>query len=564
MGKLFVSFVSLLALAGLGASVSQASTENYLTGASRPTAVLTQPDGRILVGVADGRTAVVARFTADGKADTSFDGGIVKVGGPTGEKAELSLVLQDDGKVLALIPDRNTGEGYRSGSLIRLDSDGSLDDGFGERGVARVPLSEAITVQPDGKILLAGSNVTCDRYTRCPGPNQIVRLLPNGAIDPTFGEAGFLTFELSAFPYGDNSRFADLDLDGDGNVYAAAVPAIGGSGRVVKLQPDGTPFPGFGTDGVAELEHGNGLLTIGDGHMTTIAPSTSYDDFSVARYDLDGTVDNSFGTSGLAPINHAGFRIQSGQITGSSVAPLVPASGAVTFVSTAVFDCTPDFSCERGTFLSRLTSTGDLDPYWGTNGAIADNRGVGGGTVVADIQDSGKLVVATSAGIGGKRELARTALIRYDVDGRPDSTFGEDGIHLFPAELPSCYGRPADFAVTEGRPTRGYKQRNSMTGSAAADDLSGRDLGDFICGKDGRDVLSGKAGNDRISGGPGADTISGGIGRDRIEGGAGNDRINVRDGIRDLVLCGRGRDVVTIDRQDRTKNCERFRFRVPN
>jgi hypothetical protein len=43
-----------------------------------------------------------------------------------------------------------------------------------------------------------------------------------------------------------------------------------------------------------------------------------------------------------------------------------------------------------------------------------------------------------------------------------------------------------------------------------------------------------------------------------ISGGAGGDTINSRDGKRDRISCGSGRDKVTADKRDRiAKNCER-------
>jgi hypothetical protein len=48
----------------------------------------------------------------------------------------------------------------------------------------------------------------------------------------------------------------------------------------------------------------------------------------------------------------------------------------------------------------------------------------------------------------------------------------------------------------------------------------------------------------------------GGPERDIGRGGAGNDTINVRDGQRDVVNCGPGRDNVTADEVDVVRNCE--------
>jgi hemolysin type calcium-binding protein len=45
-------------------------------------------------------------------------------------------------------------------------------------------------------------------------------------------------------------------------------------------------------------------------------------------------------------------------------------------------------------------------------------------------------------------------------------------------------------------------------------------------------------------------------GGDVIVAGAGNDTIRARNGHRDLISCGPGRDVVRADRADRLNGCE--------
>jgi Ca2+-binding RTX toxin-like protein len=54
--------------------------------------------------------------------------------------------------------------------------------------------------------------------------------------------------------------------------------------------------------------------------------------------------------------------------------------------------------------------------------------------------------------------------------------------------------------------------------------------------------------------------VNGGSGNDRINGGSGNDRINVRDGRRDVVNCGSGRDDVLADKVDVLRGCETIRL----
>ncbi len=94
-------------------------------------------------------------------------------------------------------------------------------------------------------------------------------------------------------------------------------------------------------------------------------------------------------------------------------------------------------------------------------------------------------------------------------------------------------------------------------GSEGSDSLVGGAGNDLLDGGVGNDSLSGGAGNDLLIGGQGNDRITGGPGADRVSGGIGNDTINARDGVRENVSCGSGRDTAIVDRLDRTTGCER-------
>ena len=81
----------------------------------------------------------------------------------------------------------------------------------------------------------------------------------------------------------------------------------------------------------------------------------------------------------------------------------------------------------------------------------------------------------------------------------------------------------------------------------------------------GDDRLDGGRGDDVLSGGHGYDTVTGGPGRDRLSGGPGRDRLEARDGRRDSVRCGSGRDRVIADQLDRVAaDCERVSRAKPN
>jgi Ca2+-binding RTX toxin-like protein len=158
---------------------------------------------------------------------------------------------------------------------------------------------------------------------------------------------------------------------------------------------------------------------------------------------------------------------------------------------------------------------------------------------------------------------------------------------------------------------RGTNEGDNLVGQGGNDDISGAGGRDVVVGGGGRDVvqggpfpprpetpprcesspnnnddLTGGAGNDFLNGNVGTDQLVGGPGHDvlweevcfggngeagtleTLIGGAGNDLLWVRDTPfpvppKDLVLCGAGRDVASVDKVDVVVGCERVMFRHP-
>ena len=99
--------------------------------------------------------------------------------------------------------------------------------------------------------------------------------------------------------------------------------------------------------------------------------------------------------------------------------------------------------------------------------------------------------------------------------------------------------------------------RCTIGGTARSDVISGSPGRDVICGRGGNDRINGRGGHDLLLGGAGADRITGGGGRDAIYGGSGNDTLRARDGVRDTVNGGRGRDRARWDARDVRRSIER-------
>ena len=97
---------------------------------------------------------------------------------------------------------------------------------------------------------------------------------------------------------------------------------------------------------------------------------------------------------------------------------------------------------------------------------------------------------------------------------------------------------------------------NLMYGTNGADKVYGLGGSDLMYALEGNDLMYGGFGNDYVYGRGGYDNLYDRRGYDEISGGYGNDYINVKDGRRDRVWCGPGRDSFTTDSLDVVSDCE--------
>jgi hypothetical protein len=85
---------------------------------------------------------------------------------------------------------------------------------------------------------------------------------------------------------------------------------------------------------------------------------------------------------------------------------------------------------------------------------------------------------------------------------------------------------------------------------------------DRLQGHAGPDEFRGGSSSDLLYGFAGDDLLHGGQRDDTMIGGPGDDEIRAADGREDArVVCGKGRDLAIVDREDRPRGCERVKTR---
>lgn len=171
-------------------------------------ALMIQPDGKIIIGGNTGvmESCITARYLPDGSLDENYGvNGVVTTRLDHHTSYINALALQSDGKIIA-VGTKDDDDGNML--AVRYLPDGSIDKSFGREGFANPVFengSEATSVllQSDGKIILSGlSNFS---------NFAMARLDSNGIVDSSFGENGLVVTEILS---DDRSTASVLQPDG--------------------------------------------------------------------------------------------------------------------------------------------------------------------------------------------------------------------------------------------------------------------------------------------------------------------------------------------------------------
>jgi uncharacterized delta-60 repeat protein len=422
-------------------------------------AVALQSDGKMVVSGRAFNTnstydVAVVRYNTNGTLDSSFDGDgrvITPVGNGVWLGGE-TVAIQPDGKIV--VAGRNSSNTQYF--VIRYNLNGSLDPTFGNGGIVTTPIRTSnggkltVIVSPDNaKILVAGT--TYDQQSNVWDGICLVRYQSNGTLDSGFGNNGIATRHLrldriagfwGVQVSGAALQFADEKIIVVGRGYFNTFTQI----AVARFLNNGTIDTTFGNQ---PTDPGWTLTRISNNGITFTEPNDLYiqnegkilvagydrsgesgavSKFVLIRYNSNGTLDNGFGSNGIVLTQFGTSDSEANSVVLQQPDNKIIVGG---------------FSNQTGTIgdfaLARYNPNGSLDNTFGTGGKLTTNFSVTIGSTTINgnewvselvIQGDGKIVAAGTTSIGAPSDIAlarylgdtanRRALFDYDGDGKTD------------------------------------------------------------------------------------------------------------------------------------------------
>lgn len=259
----------LIATLGSGIDIAKANGKSgaetlrigYSTIAS---GLATTPTGQIAIGATaenpsqkdPKRDFLITELKASGKIVPTF-----RRGHHRGLRTDLGaadiaedLAVQSDGKIIQVGCSETQHGSFLA--IVRYQSDGRLDPGFGTKGKVLTPVPSfscvhSVALQSDGKIVIGGN------YWRplIDGGDfaVVARYLLDGQLDPSFGDHGLRTMSLEGY----DSSIADLAVDSQGRIVSVGETTEYKSGVVhgvvMRMQSNGELDESFGTFGLVEV-----------------------------------------------------------------------------------------------------------------------------------------------------------------------------------------------------------------------------------------------------------------------------------------------------------------------
>jgi uncharacterized delta-60 repeat protein len=374
-------------------------------------------DGRLLLAgtvvpqaPVNGRDQVgVVRYLPGGSVDPGFGSQGIDVFRPRAQAADSLAAAVSVGAGRTVV----VGRGGGGAIVARYRSNGRLDGGFGRGGIA-APVSVSGDYFGEGATSVAresGGRFLVGTASHSGG--GILRYLPNGRLDPSFGAGGIVhtapfdgVLALAAAPGGD--------------IVAAGISYDECRLVLARFRPDGALDTAFGGgSGSLQISRGAGpchphavRVAVRPNGNTVVAGSWQYN--FVVEVTSGGAIDRGFGRHGRSGV----LRVIPDRVR----ALALDSRGRILVGGTE----------HKRLQVTRLTSDGYLDRSFGRGGTATTALGKQAEATALALAPDGDVVVAGSAkrqcGAGPECVIAVPLVARYLPDGAPDRGFGRRGV----------------------------------------------------------------------------------------------------------------------------------------
>ncbi len=375
--------------------------------------VAIQTDGKIITtgaGFTGNQIFVITRHHSDGSLDNSFsDDGIAYIF-PLPESFDshseaYGVAITADGKIVitgeAADFSRRIPEFYSI--VIRLNSDGTLDESFNGTGILALKLSDpnvneklwGVAIQADGKIIANGSS---RKNSVSEFQNMtIVRINTDGTLDAAFGVNGIVRLDPSYLSNGTR-----VELQANGKIVAVGNSFIAEQNDfvVIRLNNDGSFDNSFEGDGIAFIDFGGNnfcedvqISALGKIIVGGYGNSTDNNlDINVARLLSNGTLDNTFDGDGKKLIDQSPEDI---------VKSLALQNNGSIIICGYSFEFDPLLETFVNQIkVTKLNENGSLDLGFASDGSYEDNFGNTSFGMSCALQTDDKIVVVGWANDG--------------------------------------------------------------------------------------------------------------------------------------------------------------------
>jgi len=564
---------------GSNGKITTSAGSGYDGGGDK--SVTVQADGKILVAGTSSNDFALVRYNSDGSLDTSFDGDGKVTTSISSSWDSLdygfSLAVQADGKILVAGAARPNGF-----ALVRYNSDGSLDTSFDSDGKVTTPVgshsgySKSVSIQADGKILLAGDSNDGSNNTDF----ALVRYNPNGSLDTSFDGDGKVTTAVgSNYDYGES-----FSVQADGKILVAGRSENGNKVfgfALVRYNSDGSLDTSFDGDGKVTTAGGVGqsVSVQADGKILVAGTGNAFD-FALVRYNSNGSLDTTFGDAPITPnpailnitptdadkkegggaftftVNRTGdsstvstvdYAISGGTATTDDFTPSIVRTVSFAIgetsqiISIPVANDTivePDetfnvvLSNPTGATLGTATAMGTIrnddaktNPILNIVATDADKK-EGGGAFTFTVNRTGDSSIVSTVDYAISGGTATADDFTPSIVRTVSFAIGETSqIISIPVANDTLVEPDETFNVVLSNPTGATLGTASAMGTIRNDDINSPTIPTLkVTGTSGDDILIGTTANEHISGLAGSDILSGSAGDDVLDGGDGIDK----------------------------------------